>query len=275
MSTALGAAAPAAAQDVVKWRQSPIIFLPSEVRPGQQMLNEGDLIVSFPLRWVFSTRLAQDVTLDHDGESVTLEAGSLLPRVVLLRNGVPQEETVIFCTRSRVAEAREGTGLLGALVGNWFNGLMDAQTCLEDNDKDGVFDRAMVLGEGDAIIDLGPVGDVAYEELVAESMGTGEDVAQITLSGVGRSRIHLAFNIFQRGEARDFSTMQSNGFTASRYNTIRYGEEHPGTMDLLGVRIQVMEADRKEDRALLAWRPVARSDDFVVVPDNVEVTYGY
>jgi len=69
LSAALGICAPVAAQDEVKWRQSPIIFLPSEVRSGQQMLNEGDLIVSFPLRWIFSTRLSQDVTLDHDGES--------------------------------------------------------------------------------------------------------------------------------------------------------------------------------------------------------------
>jgi len=125
LSAALGICAPVAAQDEVKWRQSPIIFLPSEVRSGQQMLNEGDLIVSFPLRWIFSTRLSQDVTLDHDGESITLEAGTLLPRIVMLADGVPQEDTVIFCTRSWVAEAREGTGLLGALVGSWFSGLME------------------------------------------------------------------------------------------------------------------------------------------------------
>jgi len=43
----------------------------------------------------------------------------------MLADGVPQEDTVIFCTRSRVAEAREGTGLLGALVGSWFSGLME------------------------------------------------------------------------------------------------------------------------------------------------------
>ena len=193
----------------------------------------------------------------------------------MLADGVPQEDTVIFCTRSRVAEAREGTGLLGALVGSWFNGLMDAQTCVEDTDKDGLLDRAIVLGEGDAVIDLGPVCDVPYEELVAEPIGSGADVAQITLSGVGRNRIHLAFNIFQRGEVRDFTTMQSNGFTASRYNTFRPGEGHPGSMDLLGIRIEVVEADRKEDRALITWRPVARRDDFVVVPDNIVARYGY
>lgn len=256
---------------VLSWQQSPIIFLPSEAAPGQRTVEEGEVIVTLPLHWAFSTRLSRDVVLQHGDESVVLASGSLLPKVqVRIPDG---SRRAGFCTRSRVAEHRECVGFMGLMFGNALNGLQDQQTCLEDTDKDMQFDRAFVLGDGDAVVELGAIEPLVFTELIAEPMGTDDDYAKITLAGVGRREIQLGFDIVQRGHARNFTTMRSGRFSAGRFSSYDYASDGATSFSLMGVQFEMDAYDRAANTAHLRWAPKVEPHEFVGVPDNVVTTF--
>ena len=271
------ASVPAAAQErvpPVDWQQSPIIFQPGKIEGGERQFAEGESIVEFPLRWMMSTRLASDVVLRRGDESYTMAAGTLLP-LAMIRPYQGAGPRIVYCTRSRVAERKEGSGFMGAMFGNWFNSLQDKQVCLEDSDEDKSLDRALVLGDGPGIVDLGAIEPLAFEALVAEPMGTPDDLARVTMTRVGRSVVQLQLDIIQTGEARSFSTMQSGRFRASRFTDIRFSGRNSGPLDQFGVLYEVVDAQTKENSATLRWTPRAGAEEFVLVPDNVTTTYGW
>ncbi|VVT19878.1 hypothetical protein [Erythrobacter sp. EC-HK427] len=257
------------AQAPVRWQQSPIIILPGATERLEREFVEGEAVLELPLRWAFSTRLSRDVVIEQDGETLTLPAGELLPKA-LLDNG-----EVAYCTRSRVAEAQEGSGFMGAMFGSMLNSLQDKVVCLQDSDKDLLLDRAIVLGDGPGIVDLGAVEPLAFEDLMAEPMGTADDIARISMIRVGRSVVQLQLDVIQRGSTRSFDTWQSGRFTARRFNDVRFGEGNRGGFYMFGLRFEVIDAVRQENRATLRVTPEINPTEFVVVPSEVRTTYGW
>lgn len=266
-------ATPAFAQDddetPVRWQQSPIIILPGATERLEAEFVEGDAVLELPLRWAFSTRLSRDVVIEEDGETLTLPAGELLPKVLI------DDGTIAYCTRSRVAEAQEGTGFMGAMFGNMLNSLQDKVVCLQDTDKDFHLDRAIVLGDGPGIVDLGTIEAVPFEDIMAEPLGNEDDVARISMTRVGRTVVQLQLDVIQRGNARNFSMWQSGRFTARRFNDVRYGEDDRGGFYMFGLRFEVLDAERRENRATLRVTPEINPTEFIVVPNEVRTTYGW
>lgn len=254
-------------------QQSPIIFLPGQAEGGERQFKEGEAIITFPLRWALSTRLGTDVTLGQGETAFTLPAGSLLPAVLFREIGTNNKREA-YCTRSRVAERKEGSGFLGHMVGGMFNNLQDKQVCLEDTDKDGAFDNIVVLGDGRGITEAGAIDPLPFKQLVAEPMGTSDDVAQVSMWRVGRSVVQLWLEVRQQGKSRHFTSMVSGEYVAQQVSTIRFSGKRAAPLYQFGVRYDVVDADTKASQATLRWQPMAPANDYIVIADDVTYTPG-
>ncbi|MEO0062791.1 MAG: hypothetical protein RLZZ08_1351 [Pseudomonadota bacterium] len=275
-TNAVAADAPQPPQQLaLKVQQSPIVFLPGRVEAGSGDFKEIQLIVQVPLRWAMSTRLAQEVVVQNDKGALTFAKGALLPEVAVRRGSAREILFFAFCTRSRVAETREGSGLAGVMFGSMLNSLRDGQQCLQDTNGDGKLDRAIALGMGPDVVDLGAVEPVPFTELKGEPINPDADSAQFILARVGRRAISVNFGIQQQGGWRRFTTMQSGRFHANSYFDVGYGEGQTARHEVMGLGFTVDQADPKGNHATVRWEPAATRDEFVVVPDFVQTRTCY
>lgn len=251
-------------------QQSPIVFYPGRVVPGGGEFKELQVLVDVPLRWAISTRLAQDVVVHNDKGMITFAQDVLLPKVAVRRGSTPGILFFAYCGRSRTAEIREGTGVAGVIFGSMLNSLRDGQQCLQDTDGDGTLDRAIALGMGPDVVELGTVDPVPFTELEGEPIDPEQDSAQFILARAGRHAISVNFGIQQRGRWRNFSMMRSGRFQAASYFDVDYAEGEALPMEKMGLRFRVEQVAPKENRATVRWEPAATLDEFVVVPDYVE-----
>ena len=266
---------PVSAQDKqrpVEWQQSPVIVMPGRVGSGEAELTKSQAVFSLPLRWLVSGRLAQRVVVGEGKDETVFEAGALLP---MARIGGTRgyDLRIAYCSRSRVAEAKEGKGFLGAMLGSMANSLQDKQVCLEDSNNDGAVDRALVVGDGPGVKELGAFEPVAIEKLTGEVIGGQGDQVTLSLGSVGRKDVRLDLELVQQGSLRSFQTWQSGPFSADRYNNIRYTGKKAGPTMVLGIRFEVLSADNDTDKATLRWASTTQEDAIVVVPSEVVTSY--
>ena len=99
----------------LEWFQSPVLFLPGQVKAWSASLAEQDTIFQAPLVWALAGRLGSDVTIAGPGEPVTLKAGDILPRVNLrIGAGIDQRDRASL---SGLDDALGQRIELGALAG--------------------------------------------------------------------------------------------------------------------------------------------------------------
>ena len=259
-------------QRPVTWQQSPVIIMPGQIAAGEAGFAKSQDVLSIPLRWLVSGRLSQAVTIGEGKNEVRFEPEELLP---LTRIGGTRGYALrmAYCSRSRVAEAKENSGFLGAMLGSMANSLQDKQVCLEDSDDDGKVDRALVVGDGPGIVELGTIEPVAIEKLAGEIIGGEQDQVSLSLGTVGRKDVRLDLNLMQQGNTRNFQTWQSGPYVANRYNNVRYNGNKAGPQTILGIRFEVVQADDASDTATLRWTNTLNEGAIVVVPDEVVTSY--
>ena len=270
--TAATFASAAVAQDrtnPITWDQSPIVVFPGDIESGEMSLNKGDTVFQLPLRWAMSGRLGSDITVMDGKEPVAFDSGSVLPKVRIGgKKGHPV--SFAFCTRSRVKEAKEGTGFMGAMFGKMLNSANDKQICLQDSDADGMLDTAITVGDGPGINELGSFAPVAIEELVGEPIVGGDDRLSLVMRGVTKKVVDLELRLVQRGKVRDFDSWVSGPYRASRINLISYAGKRAGPLTIFGMKFEVLDAQRDPDTAKLRLTSNLPSDTFIVVPDEVQ-----
>ena len=271
----LSSASSAGAEGLPASIESPVVFLPSDVANGERRVSENETFIEVPLRWVFSGKLEQDVAVVTEGGTVTLRAGEVLPEVLIPLNGKIEGGRTLLCTRNKVIEKRKGGDPLFGILGSVSDSLRDGQHCVEDTDKDGKVDRALVLGKGQAELAAAPITPTAVTMLNNEVIPGGEDKLTIGLIAVGRTNTTLWVNIIQRGTRRNFDTMRSGRFTTDAMPVFRYKDGFPVTVNSLGIEIALLGAVQKENAATIRWKVTARPGEYVIIPRVRNITYSF
>lgn len=258
----------------LEWQQSPVMFIPSAVKAGDGKVFENTTIVTVPLVWASSARLGADVTIVGAGETVALKAGDILPRVVLRTERGIDQRVSLFCTRSRLGQQTANPSLFGKLLDGITQSLSDAQRCLQDTDGDGKLDLAVILGEGSDIIKGDDIEPVSFESLFAEPIPGKEDILTIQMTGVGRKNVQFLLDITLLGKPMQFDTLTSGFRRANKFTSVSYEEGKPSSASILGVRITITDAVRKENHATLEWAPLNNDPfDFVIIPTQLYRSY--
>lgn len=258
----------------LEWQQSPVMFIPSSVKAGDGKIFENTTIITAPLVWASSARLGADVAIVGAGETVALKAGDILPRVVLRTATGIDQRVSLFCTRSRLGQQTANPSLFGKLLDGITQSLSDAQRCLQDTDGDGKLDLAVILGEGSDIIKGDDIDPVPFESLFAEPIPGNEDFLTIQMTGVGRKNVQFFLDIKLLGKSMQFDTLTSGFRRANKFTSVSYEEGKPSSASILGVRITITDAVRKENHATLEWAPLNNNPfDFVIIPTQLYRSY--
>jgi len=256
----------------LEWFQSPVLFLPGQVKAGSASLAEQDTIFQAPLVWALAGRLGSDVTIAGPGEPVTLKAGDILPRVNLrIGAGIDQRYT-LYCTRNRVLQKVQSSGWLAKLQRNIMDSMNDAQWCLQDTDNDGKLDLAVVLNAGAPVTEAAKIEPVAFEASFAVPIPGDEDHLTMSMYRVGKKEVGILLSIKQMGRALKFDTLTSGYYAGNQLTNIPYAADGTGMKSILGVRIKVSEPDQKGNRASIEWLPVADRGPFVQIPSELVMT---
>lgn len=272
---AVAMATSASAESLPASIESPVVFLPSDVASGERRVSENETFIEVPLRWVFSGKLAQDVDVVTPGGTVTLRAGDVLPEVLIPVNGRIEGGRTLLCTRNKVIEKTKGEDPLFGALGALSNSLRDGQSCVEDTDKDGKVDRALVLAKGQAEIAAAPITPTAVTMLSNEVIPGSGDRLTIGLIAVGRTNTTLWVNIFQRGKRRNFDTMQSGRFSTKAMPVFRHKNGFPVTANSLGIELALLGAVQKENAATISWKVTARPGEYVIIPRVRNISYSF
>ena len=259
-------ASPAMAQDGLRVHQSPVTFMPGLVTPAELTVVEDETVVRMPLRWSLSVRLAEPVTITQASGSVEFAAGTLLPKVRLVPGPGEGPERNVYCTPFRVMDVRGGNGFLVDWLNEMAAGDAETQVCLEDSDADRRLDRALAIIGREQVAELGPVGPLAFTELRDEAMDAASGEVRINLLRVARDRVAIGLSIVRPDQTLVFATFSSGQYNARGYAEIRFGEGRSGSFDMVGLRFQVLSADRDANRASLAVAVNAPPEAVIVVP---------
>lgn len=265
----------ASSQELTKWIESPVIFLPEDVPGDQRSLSEGDVFVDVPLRWALAGKLAGDVTVVAAGEAVTIKRDEVLPQVLIPLAGAADGGRILLCTRNKVIEKRSGIGIVAKLMDDLRDSLRDAQRCVEDTDQDGMMDQGVVLGESNDVIVAEPIEPVSYSLLMNEVIPGGEDKLTLSLWTVGNTRSRLWLSIVQRGIKRQFDTITSGRFFTAQTPTFEHKNGLPVSVNSLGLKVSLLQADRAEDSATLRWEATTRTGEYVIIPSTTQVSVRY
>ena len=251
----------------LQWFQSPVLFFPGKMEPGQATVLENDRMFEAPLAWAISAKLGADVVIDTGTRQVALAAGDIVPQVVLKTKAGVDPRYTLFCTRNKITQKRVSSGIFDKLQFGIEDSLRDAQWCLQDTDGDGSFDTAVGLNDGNKVSPAAPIAPVPYSISVAEPIPGGDDRITVKVTQVGKKDVVLVLSVTQMGKAMKFDTLQSGFHRASALTSLRYDGTTQGAASLLGMRFKVLSADRKANQATLEWQPAVRHpDEFVIIP---------
>ncbi len=260
-------AGPLAAQEPdgpdVEFRQVPAIFVPAMAGSGEEVFEEIGIVLLFPLLWPSSTRISEDVTLSFRGQQTVIKAGTLLPRVMVRKVGETDVWRQPFCVRSRNKARNEGLPILLQQLNDLTKSLRDGQLCLEDSDADGQLDRALALGYGDKVIELGEIPAQRFEEKRGAFIGEG-DVAFLSLTTVRENWVELELKILIDDAWVDqFDSMRTGDITLNRKNVFAVGEKSAYS-PFAGIEIELLETNRRDNSARIRWQQV--SDEVTAYP---------
>lgn len=290
-------AAPACAQDGAQWEQSPMVMLPGLAEAGDGVVEEGSVLFRLPFHWFASTRLTQDVVIQAGNDELVLEAGTQLPALLAGQGEKMEDRRTGYCTRSRIGVSGDpgNGGLLGGLLGGGLGtrlaeSLMDAQTCLEDTDKDGYFDRAFAVGRGDNdMVDYGEIDPVPFTAETFAAVDGDEDFLEVVLQQTRDDYADFEVKMMVQGRRISFDRMSATPFSVtSSVRVFLEGEEpefnsqdwllRPQRLprhSILGMQVAVESTDRREDQAHVKWEPEVSETVPVVVPQQMSVSYRY
>jgi hypothetical protein len=271
----LACAAPAAAQKAPDRIESPVLFFPADVTAAERQAKEGEALVTIPLRWAFSGKLERDIEVVAGEHRAMLNAGELLPKVLIPAPGKTNEGRFLFCTRNKVTEERKGSAPIAALVDSLRDSLRDAQFCVEDSDADGKVDRGVVFGKGKTELVGESFAPAAVTEFTNEVIPGGKDRVEIKLDAVGKKRSRLLVNVWQNGGPRVFSSMRSGRFFADAFTTIEHKTSLPAAKLVFGIRVSVLGVEPAANTATLGWQAMARPGEFVIIPRVTNVSFSY
>lgn len=261
---------PASAQETespeVEFRQVPAVFVPAMARSGEQVFEEIDIVLFFPLLWPSATRTSEDVTINFRGEQAIIEAGSLLPRVRVTKVGEDEVWREPFCVRSRNKARNTGLPILFQQLNDLTKGLRDGQLCLEDSDGDGTLDRALALGYGKHVVELGDIPAQPYEEQVGAFIGEGNS-AFLSLSTVRDGYVELELKILLDDSfVQQFDVLRTGGMTLHRSNVFSVDKESAYN-PFAGIEIEVVETNRREGSARIRWTQQAAEPRVYAIPE--------
>jgi hypothetical protein len=265
----------AAAQSYPALTESDLVFLPSDAAVGEVTVEKGDDFLSVPLRWAFAGSLAADVDVAVEGGKVTLRAGEVLPQVRVPGSGYLQGPRSLLCTRNKVVEKRNGGSPFGQLLDSIRDSLRDAQYCVEDTDKDGLVDVALVLGKRREELRAAPITPTAVTWLTDAVIPGDGDRVTFGLAWITTNRTRLDVNIVQRGTPRLWDTFENGRFSASSLYDFQHADGFPSKTRQFGVEITLVSSDKKGKTATFGWRSAVGPGVRIVVPREVDVTYGY
>lgn len=272
---------PAAAGPLSAEAPAEQIVLPNSGPRVARSYHVGDAVLELPLRWASAATLGQAATIEVDGASEQLPAGTVLALQQLAEAGGPSVRA--YCTPRRAAERATDRGLLAAPLFRLtlrpiLRSSTDRQLCLIDSDGDGRADRGLVVGDGSPEArtphGIAPVPlDVA--DLVPSS---GQDRVRIVLTRV-HSRGEWAefeIQIQQQGHNRFFETIGGPWGSSTRVSRVAIAAKSPGApteASILGADFAILAIDPQGRSARIQWPDAADANRSVTIPDGLRIIY--
>jgi hypothetical protein len=273
----LAAAAPAATEGYSVQSAAVQLALPNSGPRGVKDYRVGEAILELPLLWSAAATLREPATIEADGKSQQLDAGSVLPRQLLAARGTTP--IAAYCTPRQAAERSAERGALGILLGGgslWRKAIRsatDRQACLIDTDADGRADHSVIVGDGSPEARTPrPISPLALQvaELVPIS---GQDRLRIKLLRVSPKAGFAEFeiDIVQQGKERVFDVIGGPWGSASRVTRVDFKASGPAPVSMLGADFSLVALDGAERRARIEWLEGVERDRPVIIPDALHV----
>ena len=276
---ALAAAAPAPAGPHEVLTPAVQLALPMDIPAGERSYRVGDTVLDLPLRWLAAATLTEAVTVEADGRSERLAAGTVLP-FQFLSDSAGGPPVRAYCTVRRATERgieRAGFGgtLLGSLTRRVVQSTTDRQLCLLDSDQDGRVDQSLVVNDGSPEARTPRAIAPAGVTVASLQPISGQNRLWLELSDVKRrgNGIHLRLHVEQLGHERVFDTLSGPWGSIGRFPWLQFDAGVPTDISLLGATMSVTGIDGPGRAVRLRWTGHDDPSRAVIISDRVTYCY--
>ena len=254
------------------------VVLPNTGPRVTQTYRVGEAILDLPLHWPAAATLGAAATIDLDGESAQLPAGTVLPFQPL--SEADGSSIGAYCTPRRAAERATDSGFLAAplfrmVLRPILRSATDRQLCLIDSDADGRADLGLVVGDGSpAARTPHPIAPVplAIGEMVPSS---GADRVRIVLTRVqSRGRwAEFEIRIEQQGGDRNFTDIAGQWGSSTKITRMMMDAQPPDGTSILGADFVILGVDPRARSVQIRWPDAADRSVLVAIPDALQIVY--
>ncbi|MCL6249596.1 hypothetical protein M3P36_00840 [Altererythrobacter sp. KTW20L] len=264
-----------------KWREAAQVFAANAAPRGERTFTRGQEVVRLPLLWEHAVELDRDVDFAVGGEIGTLARGTVLPLVKFSIVGDGSDVVDIFCTPRRAGERALEGGMMGAMFGGvatraLVRSLTDSQRCLQDSDGDGLFDRTLVVGEGNNDYLLGPsLTPIAFQIRENVPVSEEDDAVVVTLRTVRRNSVHFLVDLVQQGKSRNFDTVTDGNYGTSRQLPFDASADATRSWRIYGMDLRLVEHNVSAGSVTLEFPTEVDAERYPSIPDRWQqiVTY--
>ncbi len=246
---------------------------------GDRVYSEGERILDAPLMWEAGVRLTAPLAIVADTDTISLNAGDILPAVLLGKAG-SSVRTQAFCTQRKPGERKADSGVLGVLLGGgslWRSMLRaasDKQFCLLDVNDDGIAEQSVMIHAGTPAartpVSIPPVPLDRQVKLPV----SGENALRITLNHVAKSGSSASFylDIVQQGQSRTFTSFGSTSRVTS-VSLKKATEAH--IVEMVDTRFEIVSVNGPARQATIRWPQDRDANAFVPIPDGLRIVTRY
>jgi len=246
------------------------LAMPTDVPTEDRTYRKNEALLDLPLLWARAATLQEAVTVEADGQSQQLAAGTVLGAQNLYN---PSGGDVLhaFCTPRRASErALDGGDRDYWLARALLRGATDRQVCLVDSDYDGRFDQSLLVNAGPAEARVPhpiPPAAMTVAELVPMS---ARDRIWVELVGIDRQgrALTLSIHVEQQGHDRSFSRFGGRWGEVEQRPRLQLTPGRSNEFNVLGATLHVSAVDGAARTVRLRWTGHDDLTRAIVVPDQ-------
>lgn len=240
----------------------PMVMLPSETTQLPAvgvpfMVKDEKPLFEIPLGWQFAAQLDGDLTLEYQKEKVTIPAGTVLPASWAEGGDLApvRGKTQIFCADPRSNVVQEAFSLLTLGITDLFTTKSkDMRFCVIDDTGDGSLDHGFLEGMKDPTLNKKfQLNGETYQKKNLYKHPNGKISVLFKnggmLSGPTLS-IQITGNAYDLWDVASVRTLSRYGGGTNYSGTYSIDRKKlPRTYSILGVRLKVLEMDKKNAQA--------------------------
>jgi len=252
------------------WKESPQVYRPGSAPRGEHEVKVGETIVRLPVLWDKSARIKASAFFGPQAaQGRQLPPEAQLPQVLLQESPIEYRYRELYCTRVNIDAKRRHDMLTSVFYRMYWAG-DDNQSCFEDTDKDGKFDRVVEVGKTKAGFRLGPAIDpVPYDRLNFEPISEATDYVEFTLEGVTAGRASIRMNIYRAGKRLKFKSVSSGQIFGEAVTRIDHAGGAPKRVYIFGLVLDIKGIDPQTGTVKIAVPDDAPVDTVVTIPMDI------